>query len=141
MSSNEIEFTTAAQSADHIRSCLAKVGHGPVDEYDLTAEIELRVRTLPVPTLLAHACTQHTMTHSPHTHTLHFHVDSGPLVSDVSGQTSCLRRDHDTQYPAYYFFNPVYTRRVESSTFLFSLSSHRQSYVGLIFSSRFIDSS
>jgi hypothetical protein len=70
-------------------------------------------------------------------------IHTGPLVSSVSDQASCLRRDHDTQYYPYYFFyprNPVYTRRVESSSLVFSLSSHRQSYAGLIFRSRFLDS-
>jgi len=36
--------------------------------------------------------------------------------------------------------NPVYGRCVDSSTLVFSLSSHRHSYIGLIFRSRFIDS-
>jgi hypothetical protein len=36
--------------------------------------------------------------------------------------------------------NPVYARRVESSTLVFSLSSHRQSYAGLVFNCRFMDS-
>jgi hypothetical protein len=36
--------------------------------------------------------------------------------------------------------NPVYVRRVDSSTLVFSLSSHRHSLVGLVFRSRFIDS-
>jgi hypothetical protein len=49
-------------------------------------------------TLLVHGCTHHTIPHSPHTHDPHFHVHSGPLVSSVSGQVSCLRCDHDTQY-------------------------------------------
>jgi hypothetical protein len=35
--------------------------------------------------------------------------------------------------------NPVYTRRVDSSALVFSLSSHRHSYIGLVCSSRFID--
>jgi hypothetical protein len=35
--------------------------------------------------------------------------------------------------------NPVYARRVESSVLVFSLSSDRQSYVGLVFRFRFID--
>jgi hypothetical protein len=35
--------------------------------------------------------------------------------------------------------NPVYERHVDSSSLGFSLSSHRQSYIGLVFSSRFID--
>jgi hypothetical protein len=35
--------------------------------------------------------------------------------------------------------NPVYTRRVDSSTLVFSLSSHRHSYIGLVCNSRFID--
>jgi hypothetical protein len=34
---------------------------------------------------------------------------------------------------------PVYVRRVDSSPLVFSLSSHRHSYIGLVFSSRFID--
>ncbi len=34
----------------------------------------------------------------------------------------------------------VYARRVDSSALVFSLSSHRHSYIGLVFSSRFIDS-
>jgi hypothetical protein len=36
--------------------------------------------------------------------------------------------------------NPVYERRVNSLVLVCSLSSHRHSYIGLIFSSRFIDS-
>jgi hypothetical protein len=35
--------------------------------------------------------------------------------------------------------NPVYETRVDSSALVFSLSSHRHSYIGLVFSSRFID--
>jgi hypothetical protein len=35
--------------------------------------------------------------------------------------------------------NPVYARYLNSSYLGSSLSSHRQSYIGLIFSSRFID--
>jgi hypothetical protein len=35
--------------------------------------------------------------------------------------------------------NPVYERHVDSSSLGFSLSSHRQSYIGLDFNSRFID--
>ncbi len=35
--------------------------------------------------------------------------------------------------------NPVYARSVDSSALVFSLSSHRLSYIGLVFSSRFID--
>jgi hypothetical protein len=35
--------------------------------------------------------------------------------------------------------NPVYVRHVDSSYLGFSLSSHRQSYIDLVFSSRFID--
>ncbi len=54
--------------------------------------------TLPVPTLLAHVCTHHTIPHSPHNHDPHFHGHSGPLVSSVFVQDSCLRCDHDTQY-------------------------------------------
>jgi len=33
----------------------------------------------------------------------------------------------------------VYARRVDSSVLVFSLSSHRHSYIGLVFSSRFIE--
>jgi hypothetical protein len=36
--------------------------------------------------------------------------------------------------------NPVYVRRVDFSDLVFSLSSHRHSYIGLVFSSRFLDS-
>ncbi len=36
--------------------------------------------------------------------------------------------------------NPVYGRRVDSWALVFSLSSHRHSYIGLGFTSRFIDS-
>jgi hypothetical protein len=36
--------------------------------------------------------------------------------------------------------NPVYARRVDSSALGFSLSSHRHSYIGFVFSSRFIHS-
>ncbi len=36
--------------------------------------------------------------------------------------------------------NPVYVRHVHSSSLGFSLSSHRQSCIGLVFISRFIDS-
>jgi hypothetical protein len=35
--------------------------------------------------------------------------------------------------------NPVYVRCVDSSALVFSLSSHRHSYIGLVFISRFID--
>jgi hypothetical protein len=35
--------------------------------------------------------------------------------------------------------NPVYARHVDSSPLGFSLSSHRHSYIGLVFSSRYID--
>jgi hypothetical protein len=35
----------------------------------------------------------------------------------------------------------VYVRSVDPSDLLFSLSAHRHSYIGLLFSSRFIDSS
>jgi hypothetical protein len=34
--------------------------------------------------------------------------------------------------------NPVYTRRVDPSALVLSLSSHRHSYIGLLFSSHFI---
>ena len=34
----------------------------------------------------------------------------------------------------------VYVRSVDPSVLAFSLSSHRHSYIGLVFSSRFIDS-
>ncbi len=36
--------------------------------------------------------------------------------------------------------NPVYTRHVDSSTLVFSLSSHLPSFISLLFSSRFLDS-
>jgi hypothetical protein len=36
--------------------------------------------------------------------------------------------------------NPVYARRVDSSSLVFSLSSHRHSNIGLVYNSRFIDS-
>jgi hypothetical protein len=36
--------------------------------------------------------------------------------------------------------NPVYARRVDHSALAFSLSSHRHSYISLLFRSRFIDS-
>ena len=36
-------------------------------------------------------------------------------------------------------YNPVYTRIVDPSTLSFSLSSHRYSSIGLLFTSRFID--
>jgi hypothetical protein len=36
--------------------------------------------------------------------------------------------------------NPVYTRRVDFSSLVFSLSSHRHSYIGLVFCSWFVDS-
>jgi hypothetical protein len=35
--------------------------------------------------------------------------------------------------------NSVYARRVDSSALVFSLSSHRHSYIGLVCNSRFID--
>jgi hypothetical protein len=35
--------------------------------------------------------------------------------------------------------NPVFVRYVDSSSLGFSLSSHRQSYIGLVFTSPFID--
>ncbi len=37
-----------------------------------------------------------------------------------------------------HFLNPVYARRVDPSALAFSLSSHRHSYISLLFSSRFI---
>ena len=36
--------------------------------------------------------------------------------------------------------NPVYVSHVDSSTLVFSLSSHRPSFISLIFSARFLDS-
>ena len=36
--------------------------------------------------------------------------------------------------------NPVYERRVDFSDLVFSLSSHRHSYIGLVFSSHFLGS-
>jgi hypothetical protein len=36
--------------------------------------------------------------------------------------------------------NPVYARRVDFSALVFSLSSHRHSYIGLVFRSHFLDS-
>jgi hypothetical protein len=36
--------------------------------------------------------------------------------------------------------NPVYERRVDFSDLVFSLSSHRHSYIGFVFGSRFLDS-
>jgi hypothetical protein len=36
--------------------------------------------------------------------------------------------------------NPVYVRRVDSSSLVFSLSSHRHSNIGLVYNSHFIDS-
>jgi hypothetical protein len=36
--------------------------------------------------------------------------------------------------------NPVYERRVDFSDLVFSLSSHRHSYLGFVFDSRFLDS-
>jgi hypothetical protein len=36
--------------------------------------------------------------------------------------------------------NPVYTRRVDFSSLVFSLSSHRHSNIGLLLTSRFLDS-
>jgi hypothetical protein len=40
----------------------------------------------------------------------------------------------------YFSGNIVYTRHVDFSALVFSLSSHRHSYIGLVFSSRFLDS-
>ena len=40
------------------------------------------------------AVLKHTHPHPPHVHDPHVHVHSGPLVSCVSDQDSCLRRDH-----------------------------------------------
>ncbi len=48
--------------------------------------------------------------------------------------------------PLYFFrcssspCNPVYVRRVDFSVLVFSLSSHLHSYIGFVFSSRFLDS-
>ena len=55
-------------------------------------------------------------------------------VSDIffSSLFSFWRRVHST--------NRVHARRVDSSTLVFSLSSHRNSYIGFVFSSRFDDS-
>ncbi len=44
------------------------------------------------------AYAQYGILHSPHVHAPHVHVYSGPLVSSVSGQVSCFRRDHQTRY-------------------------------------------
>ncbi len=41
--------------------------------------------------------------------------------------------------PVSLLLDPVYERRVGPLAFVFSLSSHRQSYIGLLYSSRFID--
>jgi hypothetical protein len=43
-------------------------------------------------------------------------------------------------HPSHSPHNPVYVRRVDSSSFVFSLSSDRHSFIGLVFNSRFIDS-
>jgi hypothetical protein len=44
-----------------------------------------------------------------------------------------------TSFISSHRYNPVYVRHVDSSSLGFSLSSHRQSYIGLVFRSRFID--
>ncbi len=41
--------------------------------------------------------------------------------------------------PVFRISFPVYARRVDSSALVFSLSSYRHSYIGLVFTSRFID--
>jgi hypothetical protein len=48
--------------------------------------------------LLAYTCTHHSHPHPLHVNVPHLHVHSGPLVSCVSDQDSCLRRDHSTRY-------------------------------------------
>ncbi len=54
----------------------------------------------------------------------------GHEVSDYLTNTVVdLRIDHG---------NPVYVRSVDSSGLVFSLSSHRHSYIGLVFTSLFI---
>jgi hypothetical protein len=77
---------------------------------------------------------------NPHTHTPHDHVYSSSLLSSVSVQDSCLRCDHETRYQAYYSFypnNPEYTRSLDPSVLVISLSLHRHPFICILFISRF----
>jgi hypothetical protein len=67
--------------------------------------------------------TSRTHTHPSHSQTSRLLTSSLSLGVPVPRATQC-----------------VYARSVDSSPLGFSLSSHRHSYIGLVFSSRFIDS-
>jgi hypothetical protein len=64
------------------------------------------------------------------THTHPSHSQTSRLLTSSLSQVRC------SSSPT----NPVYTRRVDSSTLVCSLPSHGHSYIGLVFTSRFIDS-
>jgi hypothetical protein len=69
---------------------------------------------------------------------IHLNLDGAAITSKSHthpshSQTSRLLTSCSTT-------NPVYVRRVNSLVLVCSLSSHRHSYIHLIFSSRFIDS-
>jgi len=73
-------------------------------------------------------------------------LDGEPITSKShthpsDSQTSRLLTSSLSQFRCFSPpINPVYVRRVNSLGLSFSLPSHRHSYIGLIFSSRFIDS-
>ena len=89
-----------------------------------------------------------------HRETDRFFTDSGvQLAHSTSGQFHSRRKTFSSQFKSKTgninldsIFrccssprNPVYARRVDPSALAFSLSSHRHSYISLLFSSRFID--
>jgi hypothetical protein len=61
------------------------------------------------------------LTHILHTHLVNFSFVNLVFIFRSSSSTT----------------NPVYVRRVNSLVLVWSLSSHRHSYIGLIFNSRF----
>jgi hypothetical protein len=95
-----------------------------------------------LPTLLAHACTQNTIPHSPRPRSsLSCGIRFFGVLCLVRSRTSGVTMTPNTSRTIFSTHTTQCIRRcVESSALVFSLSSHRQSYPGLIFNSRFIDS-
>jgi hypothetical protein len=65
-------------------------------------------------------------------------VKSERDAHDLKDPISCEGKKKDVS--CFTLHNPVYARRVNSLLLVCSLSSHRHSYIPLIFGSRFIDS-
>ncbi len=61
-------------------------------------------------------------------------------VEKNSSPTARTQKKMDKKFLSSSLTHPVHARRVDLSDFVFSLSSHRHSYLGLVFSSRFLDS-